>query len=183
MRSAVRNMTRSGSSAAWKIEGLPAPRPAPGLKSKLRLFGQFVGDWEIVELRSSGSRGHSETMTGEVHFNWVLGGRAIQDVWGHHDRRTGQFVPWGTTVRYYAPALGAWRSTWIAPGQRFVRRFVGRQVGSEIVLKEEPRGLRTEQWIFSDIRRNSFNWRAVRRRSKSGPWETIETMRIERRGR
>lgn len=152
------------------------------MKSQLRLFGQFVGDWEIVEIRSPASRGRSRPLTGEVHFNWILGGRAVQDVWGHHDR-TGGLVPLGTTVRYYSPILGAWRSTWIAPGQKFVRRFVGRKMGREIVLQEEPRGLRTERWIFSDIRHESFRWRAVRRRRRGGPWFTIETMRIQRRAR
>jgi hypothetical protein len=175
-------MYRSRSPRRWKIEGLPAAGPARGLKGKLRLFGQFVGDWEIVELRFPRARRTSRPLTGEVHFNWILGGRAIQDVWGHHDPRTGRFVPWGTTVRYYSPALKAWRSTWIAPGQKYVRRFVGRRVGSEIVLREEPRGLRTEWWIFSHIRPDSFEWRAVQRRRRRGPWETVETMRIERRG-
>jgi len=174
-------MSRSKSPIVWKIEGLPATGPAKGLSKKLRLFGQFIGDWDILEIRAPRSRDRSKPLTGEVHFNWILGGRAIQDVWGHHDPTTGRFVPWGTTVRYYSPALDAWRSTWIAPGQKFVRRFVGRRVGSEIVLKEEPRGLRTEWWIFSDIRSDSFNWRAVQRQRSGGPWETVETMRIQRR--
>jgi hypothetical protein len=35
----------------WKIEGLGATEPYPNLKEKLALFGQFVGDWDIVEAR------------------------------------------------------------------------------------------------------------------------------------
>ena len=74
-----------------------------------------------------------------MHFNWILDGRAVQDVWGSLDPSTHRFVPWGTTIRYYDPRLGAWRSTWIAPRQKAVRRFIGRKVGDEIVLQEEDR--------------------------------------------
>jgi hypothetical protein len=117
---------------------------------------------------------------GEVHFNWILDGRAIQDVWGSLDPKTRRLVPWGTTVRYYDPHLGAWRSTWIAPRQKAVRRFIGRKVGNEIVLREEGRGARTEHWVFTDIRPGSFRWYALKRTRRGGPWQTIEEMVIRR---
>ena len=33
----------------WLIEGLAAEGPFPECADKLSLFGQFVGDWDIVE--------------------------------------------------------------------------------------------------------------------------------------
>lgn len=161
--------------------GLPAPGPAPDRVEKLRLFGQFVGDWDIVDPLEAAARTDPSRRIGEVHFNWVLGGRAIQDVWGPVDTQTGRFVAVGTTLRYYDPGLDAWRSTWISPLQREVRRFIGRSVDSEIVLQEEPRGLRTERWIFSDLTPESFRWRAVRRLRPSGPWTVVEEMALQRR--
>jgi len=162
----------------WKLAGLPADGPARELATPLRLFGQFVGSWDIVEHRNLPS---TEVTEGEVHFNWILGGRAVQDVWGTVDRKTRRFVPWGTTIRYYDPHLRAWRSTWIAPRQRSVRRFIGRKVGNEIVLQEEDRGARTERWVFADIRPDSFRWYALKRRRVGGPWRKVEEMRIRRR--
>ena len=38
-------------SSKWEIKGLAADGPDSGLKEKLMLFGQFVGDWDIVEAR------------------------------------------------------------------------------------------------------------------------------------
>ncbi len=163
----------------WKIEGLPAYGPASELRDKLRLFGQFVGDWDVVEHRYPMSRLRAP---GEVHFNWILEGRAVQDVWGSVDPRTHRFIPWGTTVRYYDPDLGAWRSTWIAPRQKVVRRFIGRPVGrTMIVLQEEERGVRTERWVFSEIRHDSFRWNALKRARAGGPWRVVEEMHIRRR--
>jgi hypothetical protein len=162
----------------WRIEGLPAHRPASDLRDKLRLFGQFVGDWDIVEHRSPLNRLRAK---GEVHFNWILDGRAVQDVWGSVDSKTGRLIPWGTTIRYYDSNLGFWRSTWVAPRQTAVRRFIGKEVGKEIVLQEEDRGTRTERWVFSDIRPNSFRWYAMKRSRKGTPWRVIEEMKVHRR--
>jgi hypothetical protein len=178
-----RAASRRKSSTDWTIAGLPAQGPAPGLRSQLHLFGQFIGDWDIVDPKFRSSRSGSPPRTGEVHFNWILGGRAIQDVWGPTDARTKRLIPVGTTIRYYDPDIAAWRSTWLSPLQREVRRFIGRQVGSKIVLQEENRGLRTERWVFADIRPNSFRWYAVRRRRRGGPWYQFEEMRLLRRGR
>jgi len=168
----------SRSRRGWTIPGLPASGPAPELREELRLFGQFVGSWDIMEHRNL----PSPTVTkGEVHFNWILGGRAVQDVWGSLDPKNGHLVPWGTTVRYYDPHLGAWRSTWIAPRQKAVRRFIGRKVGREIVLQEENRGVRTERWVFSDIRLNSFRWYALKKPRRGSRWRKVEEMIIHRR--
>ena len=174
----TKQRTRPRRIRGWSIEGLAAQGPASELRDKLRLFGQFVGSWDILEHRYPRSRLRTR---GEVHFNWILGGRAVQDVWGSLDPRTGRLVPWGTTVRYYDPHLGAWRSTWIAPRQKAVRRFIGRRVGDEIVLQEEDRGERTERWVFSDIRRDSFRWYALKRPRGGGPWRMMEEMKIRRR--
>jgi len=162
----------------WRLERLAADGPAEDFGDKLRLFGQFIGSWDIVEHRAPLNRLHPK---GEVHFNWILDGRAVQDVWGSFSPATGRFVPWGTTVRYYDPRLGAWRSTWIAPRQRTVRRFIGRKVGKEIVLQEEDRGVRTERWVFSDIRPDAFRWYALKRAHRGGRWRMVEEMKIRRR--
>jgi hypothetical protein len=36
---------------AWMIKGLGADGPHSEFKEKLMLFGQFVGDWDIIEAR------------------------------------------------------------------------------------------------------------------------------------
>lgn len=165
----------------WSIAGLPASGPDPELRGKLELFGQFVGDWDIVDQTFPLTDREKTKRTGEAHFNWVLGGRAIQDVWGPVDESSGKFIPAGTTLRFYDELLGAWRSTWISPLRKEVRRFIGKKAGSEIVLKEEDRGLRTEHWIFYDIKRDSFKWRGMRRSKLRGPWRSVEEMTLLRR--
>lgn len=64
-------------SSKWEIKGLAADGPDSGLKEKLMLFGQFVGDWDIVEARYMQADGTWVKMHGEVHFGWILGGSAV----------------------------------------------------------------------------------------------------------
>ncbi len=62
------------------IEGLGADGPGPEMREKLMLFGQFVGDWDIVEARYPQPDGTEIKRRGEIHSGWILDGRAIQDV-------------------------------------------------------------------------------------------------------
>ena len=119
----------------WKIEGLVADGPDPKLRDKLMLFGQFVGDWEIVQASYVQADGTWAEMRGEVHFGWILGGAAVQDVWiGHRlgDEKLGMI---GTTIRFYDPKIDAWRSTWLSPLKGLVQLFIGRDVDGKIVLE------------------------------------------------
>ena len=117
-------------------EVLQAAGPDPDLAGPLALFGRFAGAWDI-EWRGTDAAGKPATMPGDLHFGWVLGGRAIQDVW--RVPSSGAAPPGlrpfhGTTLRFYDPALGAWRLTWIDPLNGRVRRFLGLPDGDDIIL-------------------------------------------------
>jgi hypothetical protein len=98
------------------------------LSEPLRLFGQFVGAWEL-EWRGLDATGSPVAVRGELHVGWILDGRAVQDVWRVPlDRRDGARMRGfhGTTIRFYDPEIDAWRSTWLDPLNGRVRRFIGR---------------------------------------------------------
>ncbi len=87
------------------------------------LFGQFIGDWNIIEARYVQADGTCAKMKGEVHFGWILGGTAIQDVW--MGSREGEKVTlFGTTTRFYDTKIEAWRSTWLSPIKGIVQTFM-----------------------------------------------------------
>ena len=172
-------MVRRTADGGWELVGLGASGPVPHLAKRLALFGQFVGDWEIFPASDRPPGTAATRPIGEVHARWVLGGTAVQDVWGPRDGRTGRLVPVGTTLRFFDASRKAWRSTWICPYAREARRFLGRKVGNEIVLEELDRGRRGERWIFSEVTRTSFRWRAEVRSGNRG-WRVNEEYRIRR---
>ena len=102
--------------------------------------------------------------TGEVYWNWILDGRAVQDVWIYRDVGSGRLRPTGTTIRFCDSERRLWRSIWITPQHRDVDLFFGKKVGDQIVLdmqeeSKEP-GNGEIRWIYSEITPSSFNWRA-----------------------
>jgi hypothetical protein len=85
------------------IAVLQAGAAAGDRTEKLALYCQFVGDWEtdIITHAPDGARhqGH-----GEIHFGWVLQGRAVQDVWmipRLRDRRPGAPIGFALTLELH----------------------------------------------------------------------------------
>jgi hypothetical protein len=173
-------MTEKYTDSNAAIKGLGAHYPDPTLKEKLMLFGQFVGDWEIVDARYLKADGKWAEMRGEVHFGWILGGTAIQDVWMGRllgEEKLGMF---GTTIRFYDQKIDAWRSTWLSPLRGIVQLFIGRKVGSKIVLELQNNNSYPERWIFSDITSKSFRWYAEETHDNNKTWQLTEEMDIHR---
>ncbi len=163
-------------------EALYAPASFEPLAEQLRLFGQFVGAWDLV-WHGLDSTGTPIVTKGELHFGWILGGRAVQDVWRvpiDEGDAKGMRAFHGTTIRFYDPRIGAWRSTWIDPLNGRVRRFVGRSVGDVIVLEgldADP----LERWSFRDITPDSFRWTGERSTDGGRTWTTEDEMIAQRR--
>lgn len=126
--------------------------------------------------------GRPATMVGELHVGWVLGGRAVQDVWqvpsGSAPPSTARPFH-GMTLRFYDPAISAWRSTWLDPLNGRVRRFIGRLVGDDIVLDgldPEP----AERWSFRDISEDFFRWIGEVSYDGRASWSIEEEMAVRR---
>ena len=163
------------------VDALRADGPAGPYADKLMLFGRFVGSWDL-EWRGSGSA-HAR---GELHFGWVLGGRAVQDVWivpgrGQPGENEPPLAFHGSTIRFFDPSIDAWRSTWVEPINARVRRFIGRAVGPDIVLlsDEEDPQLR---WSFAEITPDSFTWRGETSLDGGETWTFDEEMLATRAG-
>jgi hypothetical protein len=166
--------------SAWRLKGLGSDGPYPEFKDKLMLFGQFVGDWDIASVKTPNPSGVAFRAGGEVHFNWILDGRAVQDVWMSYDAQSKGAFPVGTTIRVYDPSMDAWQSTWISAISRTVQTFIARQVGKEIILESQTKKDLPERWIFSDITPESFRWHSEESSDGGKLWALTEEMDIRR---
>ena len=138
------------------LDVLQAEGPAGDRAASMALYGQFIGSWEtdVVSHERNGTKHYSD---GEIHFGWVLEGRAIQDVWmipRRAERHPG--IPpmqvagnwYGTTLRVYDPKMDAWHVLWIDPANQVYTRQVGRARGADIVQEGKMPDGATLRWSF-----------------------------------
>ncbi len=160
------------------LENLHAPGPAADRAARMMLYGRFIGSWDgrLVYTDPDGVRRES---TAEVHFGWVLEGRAIQDVWiapARRERKTDErLLIHGSTFRIYDPQDDIWHITWLDPVKQRRDIMVGRQSGEDIVQQYRTEDGRLVQWMFTEITPDSFHW--INRDSADGG--TTWTIRAE----
>jgi hypothetical protein len=143
---------------------LASPGRSNEIPESVDVYGWLVGSWQMDVLHYKAADVSGLRMTGEIHFGWVLEGRAIQDVWIMPRRvdRTAALGKtnntFGTTLRVWDPAVQAWHITWINPVTGQVDKQIGRRVGDEIVqLGARADGTATK-WRFTEMTPDSFHW-------------------------
>ena len=174
-----------GAGTAMAIEGLEATGPRTDQAAESMLFGRLVGDWDLV-IENRQPDGTWTKVVGEWHFGWILQGRAIQDVWISYkpDARRGDpngFLGYGTTVRVYDAKERVWHVNWMGVLNHNYIRFRAHPAGSEIVMDAKDAEGTLMQWIFSEIRSDSFRWRSQDSPDGGKTWRVAQRMTATRR--
>jgi len=142
---------------------LAARGRSPEIPESAGVYGSLIGSWELdichylVDMTA-------RRMKGEVHFGWVLEGRAVQDVWimPRRSERTADVDKtanmYGTTLRVWDPSIQAWRVTWINPVTGGRDELIGRWSGKVIVQVGRHADGAPIRWIFTEITADSFHW-------------------------
>jgi hypothetical protein len=155
------------------MKALHSEAPAADRASNLELYGWLIGDW-VMDATVHRDDGTTFEGSGEIHFGWVLQGRAIQDVW---------ILPgifYGTTLRIYDPGLGAWHILWSDPLRQFYARQLGRAQGKDIVqIGKNDAGVML-RWSFNDITQDSFRWLGERSLDDGKSWQLQAEYRVRR---
>src|SRR5579885_2481855 len=92
------------------IDALHSDGPAPDRADKMGLYGWLIGAWEM-DVQIPMANGARYEGKGEIHFGWVLEGRAIQAVWitpprGSRSDPVGAAANfYGSTLRIYDPGI------------------------------------------------------------------------------
>ncbi len=137
------------------MQALAAPGRAPEIPPEHDVYGWLIGSWHLDVVHYAGDlRGRG--VEGEVHFGWVLEGRAVQDVWIM--KAEGIVDTYGTTLRVWDAALQAWRVTWVNPITGRRDELIGRRSGNDLVQIGTHAGGALIRWIFSEITDESFRW-------------------------
>ena len=117
-----------------------------------------------TERRHYGGEVAARRIKGEVHFEWVLEGRSMQDVWimpprsertASSDKTNNMYA---MTFRIWDPSIQARGLTWINPVTGGRDELIGRWSGKDIVqLGTHSKGTPI-RWTFTEITPDSFRW-------------------------
>jgi len=155
---------------------LAAPGRSPEIPESADAYGWLIGSWEFDVLRY-GVDVSARHLKGEVHFTWVLEGRAVQDVWIMPPRfeRTGPpdktCNMYGMTLRVWDASLQAWRVTWINGVTGSRDELIGRWSGKDVVQIGTHANGTPIRWIFSEITDDSFRWRGESLTADGTTWK------------
>lgn len=171
------------SSPIWT--SLPAEGPHPLYQEQLKLFGRFIGVWDL-DVRFLDRTGKTIAQgPAEWSFGWILDGRAIQDVlvfergggWGAAPDERGI----GTTVRYYDPRQNTWRIVWLGAVSGVLVVLNGRVEQGEILVEGTDVDGSHLRWMFTDITDQSFHWKGFSSEDGHTGWWMEQEMVAKRR--
>jgi len=168
------------------LDALHAADAAPERGQAMDLYAWLIGSWdlEVVEFLADGSQ---RKRPGEWHFDWVLEGRAIQDVWivpprgARHGDAVANSNRYGTTLRVYDPRMEAWHIQWTDPVSQTYLSMIGRKDGDAIVQIGRNADGHMVRWSFSEITAASFLWRGEVSADEGRSWRTVVEFTARRR--
>lgn len=158
---------------------------SPEIPASGDVYGWLVGSWEL-DVRDTLVDGSIRRTSGEVHFGWVLEGRAIQDVWIMPRRSERNSIAekarntYGTTLRVWDPSIQAWRVTWVNPVTGSRDELIGRWSGKDIVQVGTSADGTLIRWSFTEISEDSFNWLGESLNPDGKTWELQAEFRAKR---
>jgi hypothetical protein len=162
-------MTASAASQKHDFHSLlAAAGRSPEIPEENDVYGWLVGSWVLEVLHYAAVDVAPLHIQGEVHFGWVLEGRAIQDVWimprvsersanpaGTNKTSNNMY---GTTLRIWDASIQAWRIRWINPVTNHNEQQIGRRIGNDVVQVGARVDGTPARWRFTEITPNSFHW-------------------------
>lgn len=168
------------------IDSLFSPGPHPSLGAEAKTYGRLIGSW-AGEFHD---RVNGKVISGpmEVHFGWVLQGRAVQDTWIAPDRQARHGTAdlpaegrdtYGSTLRVWDPVSKLWRVTWTSPARQIVQKLIGHSHGEDIVQwgfwNDRP-----QRWCFRRITASSCFWEAHSLADDGVTWDVQTEFELKR---
>lgn len=132
--------------------GAPAFAAAAESSSKVTqnaLFDQLLGTWD-VSYEIFDKDGKVRRYRGQVRYNWILDGKAVQETWTSDSKhKTPQ--AYGTTITFYDPKRQYWTAVWVYPEEGMTTIVTGGEVnGSFVLTGPDPSGA-LQRWSTSVV--------------------------------
>lgn len=164
------------------VRTLQAMGPDPSLGNQAKVFGRFVGTWDVEYNFLTKDGKPAGRSNGEVIVGWVMDGHALQDLFIAGPMSPGGERMMGTTLRYFDSKSGKWRITYIDPEHDYIRTLTGGAIGDDriVLYGQDPDGTEL-RWSFNDIQADSFVWRGEKSSDGGKTWWMDEEHHFKQR--
>jgi hypothetical protein len=142
------------------------------------LFDQLVGTWD-VRYEFTDKNGKLRSNLGQVHYSWVLGGKALQEIWTS-DSESKDLLPFGTTIDFYDLKRQRWTAVWIYPAEGMAMIMTGGDVNGSFVLTGHDQSGALQRWSTSVGQRDSIVIRAEISNDEGKTWRPMGVSYLQR---
>lgn len=149
------------------------------------LYDFAIGSWDALAIDYT-PEGTLST-EGEVHFQWVLDGRAIQDIWivpkrslrKESDSKIGN--RYGTSLRMFDQKENCWKIYWMNPVTGFFCVLMGGREGENVIQTGTDNAGNLIKWSFKKIHPKSFHWVGEISKDQGISWSVTNEFLVTRK--
>jgi hypothetical protein len=142
------------------------------------LFDRLVGTWD-VSYEIFDKDGKIRTYRGQVTYNWILDGQALQEVWTSGSLNKDP-QPYGTTIGFQDGKRDRWTEVWIYPAQGMTLSVSGVAQGERIVLTGRDEAGANQRWEINDIQADSFVYHFEISTDEGNTWRAVGVNHMRR---
>ena len=143
------------------------------------LFDQLIGTWD-VRYEYSDKKGNPKSNQGQVHYAWILGGKALQEIWSSNSDSK-DLRPFGTTINFYDLKHQRWTAVWIYPAEGMTMIMTGGEVNGSFVLSGHDQSGALQRWSTTSAgQRDSIVVRAEISNDDGKTWLPMEVSYLRR---
>lgn len=156
------------------------PVPANTKVPQSALLDRLVGTWD-VSYEFVDKAGNARTNRGQVHYNWILEGKALQEIWTS-DSESKEPRPFGTTINFYDPKRQRWTAVWVYPSQGETFQVSGGEVNGSFVLTGHDQSGALQRWSTSIVESDAVVGRFDISYDEGKTWREVGVNHMRRRG-
>jgi hypothetical protein len=170
----VATESRASTNARKKLAAAESKAEVP----QNALFHQLIGTWD-VRYEFTDKNGKPRSNRGQVHYGWVLGGKALQETWTS-DSESKDSQPFGTTIDFYDLKRQGWTAVWKYPAEGMTMIMTGGEVNGSFVLTGHDQSGALQRWSTSVGQRDSIIIRAEISNDEGETWRPVGTSYLQR---
>lgn len=147
----------------------------------LGMLAGLIGNWEVKDWQLNQNGEWHRQVGASWSFYAIQGNTAIRDEWQSNVSATQSAPGFGSQLRVYNPWTKTWSAAWLSSRARNLEFYSGTEIDNEVLFVSRPNEKgRITRVVFSELKKNSFNWKMQWSSNASETWTTVYKLQATR---